>query len=103
MDAVTVGSGANGLVAANLLAEVGWEVLVLEAQSTYGGAVKSAEVTAQGFISDLHSSFYPLALGSPVLSDLNLDQHALSWRHAPSVCLTRCWTVAPHSSAATSK
>lgn len=84
-DAVVIGAGPNGLVAANVLADAGWDVLVLEAQEEPGGAVKSAEVTAPGFVSDLFSSFYPLALGSPVLRDLALEQHGLRWRHAPSV------------------
>lgn len=85
VDAVVIGSGPNGLVAANLLADAGWEVLLLEAQADIGGAVKSAEIAAPGFVSDVYSSFYPLALGSPVLRDLDLEQHGLSWRHAPSV------------------
>lgn len=84
-DAVVVGSGPNGLVAANLLADKGWDVLVLEAQPTPGGGVRSAEVTAPGFVSDLFSSFYPLAVGSPVLRDLHLEEHGLQWSHAPSV------------------
>ncbi|MCU1601338.1 MAG: crtI, partial [Frankiales bacterium] len=84
-DAIVIGSGPNGLVGANVLADHGWDVLVLEAQQTYGGAVKSAEVTAPGFVSDLFSSFYPLGIGSPVLADLQLEQHGLRWRHAPSV------------------
>ena len=85
VDAVVIGAGPNGLVAANLLADAGWEVLVLEAQDRPGGAVQSAEVTAPGFVNDLYSSFYPLALGSPVLRDLHLEEHGLSWRHAPAV------------------
>jgi phytoene dehydrogenase-like protein len=84
-DAVVIGAGPNGLVAANLLADAGWDVLVLEAQSEPGGAVRSAEVTAPGFLSDLFSAFYPLGLASPVLQDLRLDQHGLRWRHAPDV------------------
>ncbi len=42
-DAVVVGSGPNGLVAANHLLDKGWSVLVLEAQPDVGGAVRSAE------------------------------------------------------------
>ncbi len=84
-DAVVVGAGPNGLVAANLLADAGWDVLVLEAQPEPGGAVRSAEVAAPGFVSDLFSSFYPLALGSPILPKLRLEDHGLRWRHAPKV------------------
>ena len=66
-DAVVIGAGHNGLVAANLLADAGWDVVVLEATAAPGGAVRSAEVTAPGYLSDLYSSFYPLGYASPVL------------------------------------
>ena len=85
IDAVVIGAGPNGLVAANLLADAGWDVLVLEANSSPGGAVRSAEVTAPGFVSDLFSAFYPLGVASPVLRGLHLEQHGLVWRHAPQV------------------
>lgn len=84
-DAVVIGAGQNGLVAANLLADAGWDVLVLEAQPEPGGAVRSAEVTAPGYLSDLYSAFYPLGVASPVLRDLRLEDHGLRWRHAPQV------------------
>ena len=73
IDAVVIGSGPNGLVAANLLADAGWNVLVLEAQPHYGGAVRTAEVTLPGFRHDLFSAFYPLARASPVFRALDLD------------------------------
>ena len=85
VDAVVIGAGPNGLVAANLLADAGWSVLVLEAQPTPGGAVRSAEVAAPGYVSDLCSSFYPLGLASPIIEDLGLAGHGLRWRHAPAV------------------
>jgi phytoene dehydrogenase-like protein len=84
-DAVVVGAGHNGLVAANLLADAGWDVLVLEATGAPGGAVRSAEVTVPGYLSDLYSSFYPLGYASPVLRGLDLDRYGLAWRHSPDV------------------
>lgn len=85
VDAVVIGSGPNGLVAANMLADAGWDVLVLEATDHPGGAVATAELTAPGFRSDLCSAFYPMAAASPVLADLRLQEHGLRWRHAPAV------------------
>jgi phytoene dehydrogenase-like protein len=84
-DAVIVGAGPNGLVAANLLADAGWDVLVLEAQPEPGGAVRTAEVTAPGFRNDLFSAFYPLAACSSVLAGLDLEGHGLQWTHSPAV------------------
>jgi phytoene dehydrogenase-like protein len=81
-DAIVVGAGHNGLVAANLLADAGWEVVLLEATPEPGGAVRSGYVTAPGYLSDLFSSFYPLGFASPVLRGLDLD---LNWVHAPTV------------------
>ncbi|MFJ6956101.1 phytoene desaturase family protein, partial [Micromonospora aurantiaca (nom. illeg.)] len=84
-DAVVIGAGHNGLVAANLLVDAGWDVEVLEATEAPGGAVRSAYVTAPGYLSDLYSSFYPLGYASPVLDGLGLERHGLSWTHAPDV------------------
>ncbi len=84
-DAVVVGAGPNGLVAANLLADAGWDVLVLEAQDEPGGAVRTAEVTAPGFRNDLYSAFYPLALPPAPLAALDLESHGLRWAQAPAV------------------
>jgi phytoene dehydrogenase-like protein len=85
-DAVVVGAGPNGLVAANLLVDAGWSLVVLEAQPEPGGAVRSADDhPAPGYTADLFSAFYPLAEASPVLRAMRLDEHGLVWEHAPLV------------------
>ena len=84
-DAVVIGAGPNGLVAANVLADAGWSVQVLEAADSPGGAVKSAEVTAPGYLSDLFSAFYPLSVASPAIAALELHHWGLRWTQAPTV------------------
>lgn len=84
VDAVVVGSGPNGLVAANVLADAGWDVLVVERNDRPGGAVRTAEVTAPGFRNDLFSAFYPMTVASPVMAELELERDGLEWTHAPA-------------------
>jgi phytoene dehydrogenase-like protein len=82
---VVVGAGPNGLVAANLLVDAGWEVVVLEAQPTPGGAVRSDGDVHPGFVHDTFSAFYPLAVASRAITSLRLEDHGLAWEHAPAV------------------
>ncbi|MFF5760676.1 NAD(P)/FAD-dependent oxidoreductase [Streptomyces longwoodensis] len=84
-DAVVIGAGPNGLVAANLLASAGWSVVVLEEQPEPGGAVRHDRGVHPDYVNDLFSSFYPLAAASPVLASLHLEDHGLRWSHAPHV------------------
>ena len=81
---LVIGAGPNGLVAANLLADAGWSVHVVEAQQRIGGAVASDIDVADGFVHDTCSSFYPLAAASPVITRLGLEAYGLRWRHAPA-------------------
>ncbi|MFJ7341706.1 phytoene desaturase family protein [Streptomyces sp. NPDC101110] len=84
-DAVVIGAGPNGLVAANVLVDAGWSVEVLEEQPEPGGAVRHDRGVDPAFVNDLFSSFYPLAAASPVLAALHPEEHGLRWSHAPSV------------------
>ena len=71
---VVIGAGHNGLVAANLLADAGWNVARRRASDRAGGAIRSDESLHPGFVTDWFSAFYPLAAASPVLQRLDLDR-----------------------------
>jgi phytoene dehydrogenase-like protein len=51
-DAVVIGARPNGLVAANALADAGWDVVLVEQSDRTGGAVRSDCVTVPGFVTD---------------------------------------------------
>ena len=72
VDAVVIGSGPNGLVAATLLARAGWSVIVVERNDVAGGAVASSGLTKPGYVHDPFSAFYGLLHFSPVFRELEL-------------------------------
>ena len=93
-DAVVVGAGPNGLVAAIELARHGLDVLVLEAADTPGGGVRTAELTLPGFRHDICSSVHPLAVAAPALHELPLEAYGVEWVHAP-LCVAHPTDDAP--------
>ena len=78
-DAVVVGSGPNGLAAAILLAQNGLSVLIVEANETIGGGVRSAELTLPGFTHDICSAIHPLTIASPFFKTLPLEKFGLEF------------------------
>lgn len=80
-DAVVVGAGPNGLAAAIRLAQAKLSVLVLEANDTIGGGLRSGELTLPGFYHDLCSAIHPLGIGSPFFRALPLESYGLHWVH----------------------
>src|SRR4051812_28180295 len=78
--AVVVGSGPNGLAAAATLARAGIDVTVLEANQEIGGGTRTTEAIIPGLMHDHCSAFHPLAVGSSVLTSLDLAGHGLRWR-----------------------
>lgn len=83
-DAVIVGAGPNGLAAAVALARAGRRVLLVEARSTVGGGVASAELTLPGFIHDLGSAVHPFGVASPFFRTLGLERFGLRWVQPPA-------------------
>lgn len=82
-DAVVVGAGPNGLVAAVTLARAGQRVLVVEAADRVGGAMRSEEFTLPGFRHDVGATVLPLALASPAFRELRVEDFGVQWDHPP--------------------
>ncbi|GAB4423791.1 MAG: NAD(P)/FAD-dependent oxidoreductase [Chloroflexi bacterium OHK40] len=83
-DAVVVGAGPNGLVAACVLARAGRRVLLVEARDTVGGGVSSAPLSLPGFTHDLGSAVHPFGVASPILRSLGLERYGLRWVQPPT-------------------
>lgn len=82
--ACVIGSGPNGLAAAIVLAQSGWDVQVFEAQPIAGGGARTLELTVPGFLHDVGSAVHPLGVGSPFFSSLPLSEYGLEWIHSPA-------------------
>jgi phytoene dehydrogenase-like protein len=84
--AVVVGAGPNGLAAAAVLARAGVKVTVLEATAELGGGTRTTEAIVPGLLHDQCSAVHPIAVGSTVLRELDLESRGLSWRWAEIDC-----------------
>lgn len=76
-DAIVIGAGHNGLVAALRLALAGWRVLVLERSALIGGAMQTAGATLPGFRHDLYATNLSL-----FRSSLVYREHQTELEHA---------------------
>ncbi|NAZ77793.1 FAD-dependent oxidoreductase [Kineococcus sp. T13] len=83
-DAIVVGSGINGMVAAAELAGAGWSVTLLERSSRIGGFIASGERTVPGYVHDTFSSWHPLFTTGGAYAALGADLHRHGLRYANS-------------------
>jgi phytoene dehydrogenase-like protein len=77
-DVIVVGGGHNGLTSAGYLAKAGLRVLVLERYGVVGGAVCTEEVIP-GYKIDIGSSAHIMIHLTPIVRDLQLEQHGLEY------------------------
>jgi len=82
-DAVVVGSGVNGLVAAAELAKAGWSVALVERNDRLGGFIATEERTVPGYLHDTYSSWHPLFVSGAAYAVLgnDLHRHGLQYRN----------------------
>ena len=87
VDAVVVGAGVNGLVAAAGLARAGWAVALVEGNPELGGFIASAERTLPGYTHDTYSSWHPLFTSGAAYAALGpeLEEHGLRYRNTEGV------------------
>ena len=64
-----------------MLAKGGWDVCVLERNDWFGGAIKTADITAPGFMHDVFSAWHPLWVGGAAHAQLgdDLARHGLEY------------------------
>src|SRR5580700_1469445 len=72
-DIVVAGAGHNSLVTTAYLAKAGFRCLVLEGRPTFGGGVKTTELTLRGFRHDVCSTAHNSIQENPMLRDREID------------------------------
>jgi phytoene dehydrogenase-like protein len=83
-DAVVVGAGPNGLVAAVTLAEAGRRVLLVDGAERVGGGLRTKELTLPGFRHDVCATVVALALASPAFREIAPEKDGVEWAHPPA-------------------
>ncbi|MDZ7806701.1 MAG: NAD(P)/FAD-dependent oxidoreductase [Gracilimonas sp.] len=83
-DVIVIGSGHNGLVTACYLVKNGYTVLVLEKDTTIGGAVRTetmfqSDENPNGFRMDVGSSVHIMIHQTGIIEDLELEKYGLEY------------------------
>jgi len=78
-DAIVIGAGPNGLIAASYLAKAGLQVALVERRYEIGGGLATEEILFPGYYSNIHAIYHMMVDYMPVLQDFDLGQHGLVW------------------------
>ena len=82
VDAVVVGAGINGMVAAAELAGAGWSVALVDGRDGIGGFIGSSERTVPGYVHDTWSSWHSLFLAGAAYATLGADLHRVGLEYS---------------------
>ncbi len=78
-DAIVIGAGPNGLIAAAYLARAGFSVCVCERRYEIGGGLATEEILFPSHYSNPHAIYHMMVDFMPALADLGLDRHGLTF------------------------
>lgn len=89
VDAVVIGAGHNGLIAAAYLVRAGWSTVVLEARDLLGGTAGDEEFA--GATVNLCNCDHLTFRTTPVMDELDLGAHGLTYLNVDPAQLNRTW------------
>ena len=78
-DAIVIGGGPNGLMAAAYLAKAGLKVIVVERRYEIGGGLVTEEIMWPCYYSNAHVIYHMMVDYMPVIKDFNLENHGMVW------------------------
>jgi phytoene dehydrogenase-like protein len=78
-DAVIIGGGPNGLMAAAYLARAGLQVALVERRYEVGGGLATEEILYPGYYSNIHAIYHLMVDYMPAIKDFQLEDHGMVW------------------------